>query len=166
MALTNAERQKRHYQKQKELAAKAPDVTDEIATRKFFEYLPDDGQWQDVRYYLEWAGFNPDHLPEFTDDTDAGYDPADDMPYRGSIGRAERVIGMLLDASRELAGIVNRYKREELDRYIEKLEVALGNAPEADRKKIAREIVTMTRHRDQLDKRVRFEMPTYEVKGV
>ncbi|MDF1598245.1 hypothetical protein PZ895_00445 [Mesorhizobium sp. YIM 152430] len=166
MAISNAEKVRRYRERQKDKLKAANDVTDEIATRKFFEYLPVDGQWQDVRYYLEWAGFNPDHLPEFTDDTDAGYDPADDMPYRGSIGRAERMIGMLLDASRELAGIVNRYKREELDRHIDKLEVALGNAPEADRKKIAREIVTMTRHRDQLDKRVRFEMPTYEVKGV
>lgn len=102
----------------------------------------------EVHYPLEWAtGINPDLLPAFETDDDPQHDPETDGPYRGSIGRAERMAGMLLTAGAKLAMFVNAYKREEVERAIAELEKAdLTDA--AAKKRALAEMARLTKIRD------------------
>ena len=164
MAMTALERTRRSLAKKAQLQKLAGDPSDKIATRRFHEYLPDDPEWNEVQTYLEWAGIKPDAIPTFDTDNDPDHDPVSDGPYRGSIGRAERMVGCLLDAASELAGIINRYKREEIDRAIARLESAdLSDAEK--RKQALEDVVRLTRYRDQLDKQVRWSLPQWRVTG-
>lgn len=165
MALTPAEKQKRYRERLKEKAANAPEATARYLKQPFFEFLAGDGNWNEVLTYLEWAGINPDAVPTFETDDDPEHDAEHDGPYRGSIGRAERLIGAFLDAATELAGIVNRYKCEQIDRAIGELERS-DLADASKRKQALDQIVRLTKMREHLDKQVRRSLPQWEVKGV
>lgn len=166
MALTPLERKHRSLESKRQREKLAGDPTHGITKRPFSDYLPEDGNWEsDVLYPLEWAGISPDHLPTFDADHDPEHDPDNDGPYRGSIGRAERMVGMLLDAASGLAGIINRYKRQEIDRAIAELEHADLSDP-TSKKQALSEIVQLNKMRERLDKQVRRTLPQYEVKEV
>lgn len=164
MAKSAAEYQRAYRERKAEQAKLAGDPTDKIASRRFHEYLPDDGNWQEVLTYLEWAGINPDAVPRFDTDDDPEHDPENDGPNRGSIGRAERMVGMLLDAATELAAIVNRYKRKEISDQIQEIETSDLSDPDA-RKQALADVVRLQKMLDQLEKRVRWSLPQWKVTG-
>ncbi|ASP68312.1 hypothetical protein [Sinorhizobium meliloti] len=162
MAKSAAEYQRAYRERKAEQAKLAGDPSDQIADRRFFEYVSDDGNYQEVLNYLEWAGINPDAVPHFDTDDDPEHDPENDGPYRGSIGRAERMVGMLLDAASELAAIINRYKRKEISDQIEEIETSDLSDPDA-RKQALADIVRLQKMLDQLEKRVRWTLPQWKV---
>lgn len=163
MALTPAERKRRSRERQALEAKLAGDPVDQIATVKFSDYVSEGGAWDGVLTYLDWAGFQPaPGLLETDDDPD--HNPETDGPYRGSIGRAERMVSMFLDAATELAGIINTYKREQIDAAIVKLE-ASDLADPVITKRVLAEIVRLTKLREQLDKQVRRTLPEWKTKG-
>ena len=165
MAKTAAEYQKAYRERKAERAKLAGDPTDSIAKAKFYEFLGKDVTWKDdVLYPLEWAGISPDAFPSFADDSDPDHNPETDGPYRGSIGRAERMVGMLLDVASGMASTINRYKRQEIDQAIARLEKSDLSDP-ATRKKALAEVVRLNKIRDQLDKQVRWAIPQWRVKG-
>ena len=165
MAMTPLERKRRSLARKAERARLAGDPSDAIVAVKFYQYLSQDGNWEsEVLYHLEWAGIKTDALPVFENDDDPDHDPANDGPYRGSIGRAERMVGMFLDAASGLAAIINRYKRQEIDQAIARIE-ASDLADPATKKKALKEIVRLNKIRDQLDKQVRRTIPQWKVKG-
>lgn len=163
MAMTPLERKRLSLERKAERQRLAGDPTDKIAGRKFYEFLAD-ANWSNVATGLEWAGINPDHIPIFDTDEDPGHDPQldGDEPSRGSIGRAERMVGNLLDAASELARLINRYKREEIDRAIADLEAG-DLADPAARKEALAQIVRLTKLRDQLEKQIRITLPQWRV---
>lgn len=167
MAKTAAEYQREYRKRKAEAAKQAGDPTDAIAKRKFFEFVADDldSFQSEVCYPLEWAGINPDALPTFEDDSDPGYDPETDGPYRGSIERAERMAGMLLTAGLKLAHMINGYKREEITNRIHEIETGDLSNPEV-RKQALADIVRLKKMLDQLDKQVRWTFPQWKVTGV
>lgn len=166
MALTPAEKQKRYRERKREQERLAGDPTDAIAKRSFSDFIQADlDSFQvNVLYQLEWAGINPDAVPTFEKDDDPDHDPQTDGPYRGSIGRAERMVSMLMDAGRGLAYLIRDYKREEIDRAIAEIEQADMTDPAVKKKALA-DIVRLTKMRERLDKDARVPMPQYEVKG-
>ncbi|MDX0834004.1 hypothetical protein GOD82_29755 [Sinorhizobium medicae] len=164
MAKTAAEYQRAYRERKAEQAKLAGDPTDKIADQRFFEYLPDDGNYEEVLNYLEWTGIDREKLPRFDNDDDPEHDPENDGPYRGSIGRAERMVGMLLDAASELAAIINRYKRKEISDQIQEIETCDLSDPDARRQALA-DIVRLQKMLDQLDKQVRWSLPQWKVTG-
>lgn len=164
MALTPLERKRRSLARRRAEERRAGDPTDAYAEVPFFQYLIDNGQaWKNAESNLAIAGMS---LPAFTDDTDVEWDPGiHDEPFRGSIGRAERMVELLKDAVVDLAREINTYKRAALDNAISRIEAADLSEPAAKQSALA-EIVRLNRMRDQLDKNVRWEHPQYEVKGV
>lgn len=161
---TPADYQREYRERKKERLRLAGDPTDAITKVPFNEYLPEDGNWSSVAYALEWAGINSDGIPQFETDDDPGYLEGDSEPNRGSIGRAERMVGCLLDAATELAGIIARYKRKEIADRIHEIETGDLSDP-ATRKQALHDIVRLKKMLDQLDKQVRRTLPQWEVKG-
>jgi hypothetical protein len=164
MALTPAQKQKRYRERLKAREKKAPELTTDFLKQPFNEYLASTHGWEDVWYPLDWAGIGPDALPAFDSDDDPEHDPEADGPYRGSIGRAERLVGAFLDAATGLATIINRYKREQIEAAIARLE-ATDVADRRKRKQAIADIVRLNKIRDRLDKQVRWPLPEWKVKG-
>jgi hypothetical protein len=162
MALTNAERQRRHYYRTKQMLRQQPDDTAEILETAFCDFLRDHGKaWRDEAVQaLDEVGIVP---PAFGDDSDEHWHLYGEED-RGSIGRAERMVGAFLDSASALAKAINDYKREEITRAITAIEQSDLTDPAA-RKKALAEMVRLTKLRDRLDKQVRWTLPEWKVKG-
>lgn len=159
MALTPAEKQKRYRDRLKAKEKAQPDAAATYLKRPFHEFIK--GQrWEEVACYLDWVGMQ---FPSFDDDSDPSWDESHDGAFRGSIGRAERMIGAFLDTASELARMVNEYKKEEIERAIAELESRLDN-PNA-RKGAMREIVKLSDLGKQLERQVRWPLPQWKTKG-
>lgn len=157
----NRERQRRWYRKKIAARKNALDLLDPILERSFSKYLNEDSNWSTALASLDRVGVEP---PAFDTDDDPQWDEVWNVPYRGSIGRAERAVGAFLDAATELAGIINRYKREEIDRAIGELQANLLNDVGGRSKAIDR-IVELRKLRSRLDKKQRHLLPQCETKG-
>ncbi|MHA6643233.1 hypothetical protein [Mesorhizobium sp. A623] len=164
MAMTPLERKRLSLARKAEREKLAGDPTDAIAMIKFNEFLSDNPNWDEVKTYLEWAGIDPDGIPTFATDDDPDHNPETDGPYRGSIGRAERMVGCLLDAATELATIVNTYKRKEINDRIHEIETSDLSDPNT-RKQALTDIVRLKKMLEQLDTQVRRNLPRWEVTG-
>jgi hypothetical protein len=167
MALTPAEKQRRYRERKKAEQKLAGDMTRPFLKEPFFVAAAKDPNWAGVEANLDLAGFE---LPTFQDDSgpksftgtfdeDGTYDN-----YSGSIGRAEIMLGGLLDTVTELAGIINRYKRKEIADRIHEIETADLSDPEKRIQALA-DIVRLKKMLDQLDRQVRWGFPQWEVKG-
>ncbi len=155
---------KRIQRKRKAEAAKlAGDPTDAVASIKFYEYLTD-RDWLEVVTYLEWAGIGSAGIPSFDTDDDPEHNTETDGPYRGSIGRAERMVGCLLDAASQLASEISTYKKEQIDRALVAREQSDLTDPAAKKKALA-ESARLHKLRAQLDKQVRWTLPQWRVTG-
>jgi hypothetical protein len=174
MALTPKERAQRWRDRQKELRVdadrqKRQEETQAIYKRPFFEYVSENGNWSSFELPLELAGFV---APSFDDDRGpmafanedaiAGVDD----PFTGadrSIGRAEVMIGCLIDAASELAGIVNRYKILEIEKRLSENEgVVLSGAAES--KSALADMVRLSKMLDRLGKEARRTFPQWEAR--
>ncbi|RWK85296.1 MAG: hypothetical protein EOR52_27710 [Mesorhizobium sp.] len=161
MTKTSAEYQRAYRQRKAELAKKAGDPTDKVATQPFSEFLPNDGNWPVIEEVLDCVGVTP---PAFDSDTDDQWQEQWGEPYRASIGRAERMVGAFLDAASGLADAIARYKRKEIDRSIADLE-ASDMTDRAIKKEALDEIMRLNRVRDQLERQVRWSLPQWKTTG-
>lgn len=178
MALSNAERQRRHYQKQKEKKRASLRTTEalefsQVAQRPFFEHFQEvAGGFSDFMLCLDLAGIE---APDIEDDSDPksllgeiekGFiDEPENSPFTkggGSLARGELIVGGLIDAAREMASIINSYKREEINNRIAELEASdLSDADE--RKRALNDMVQLKGMLDQLDKEIRWSFPQWKV---
>lgn len=179
MAKTNAEhqrewRRRRREAKKEELKLAEAASLASIMSTPFFEWVKQDGNWLTFEMCMDQAGIIP---PEFEDDSDpksatGGIEeifednPEDSIYVRGSgsLSRAEIMVGSLIDAASELAGIVNRYKQSEIKARIAEIEQSDLSAPETKRKALA-DIVRLQKMLDQLSKQVRWTFPQWKVTG-
>jgi hypothetical protein len=167
MALSPAEKQRRYRERKKENQKRAGDTTRPFLNEPFFVAAAKDPNWAGVEANLdlagfEWPTFNDDSGPRSftgTFDEDGTYDN-----YPGSIGRAEIMLGGLLDTVTELAGIINRYKRKEITDRIHEIETSNLSRPDR-RKQALIDIVRLKGMLDQLDKQVRWGFPQWKVTG-
>ena len=176
MANANAEAQRRwrERQKQKRLAdLKLPDTRHDASPfrQPFFEAFQDDGNTSNVEISLDYAGIEPVSFPDdsgpksFTGQIEQMATDSGEEAYRGaqkSLGRAEVMVGCLIDAAAELASIINTYKRKEIRQRIVEMEESDLTDPVA-RKAALAQIVRLNKLLDQLDKQVRWTFKQWKI---
>jgi hypothetical protein len=170
MAQTQAEIQKAYRRR---LKAKQRDELKKeeganIYHSPFSEWVEHDGNFTDFDFSLALIGI---HAPWFKDERGPEEFVLNDAtegvenPFsgaQGAIGRAEITIGCLIDAAATMAGIVNRYKQQEIKTRLTELE----SSETADRATAMSEAVKLNKMLDQLDKQVRWSFPQWKVTGV
>jgi len=163
MALSNAERQRRHYEKQKEARKRPGDITAALQTKPFFEFYGEHPDQDGFELPLQLANVS---VPEFNDDSPATFPPdlegAEVPETANSIERAELIVASLIDAAAGLATIINDYKRKEITDRIAEIEAGDLTRPEA-RKQALADVVQLKRMLQQLDKQVRWTFPQWKV---
>lgn len=178
MALSNAERQRRHYQRQKEKKRAGLKQTEalefkEVAQTPFFEYFQEvTCGFSDFTLCFDLAGIEPPNIKDDTDpkslygeiERDFAEEP-ENSPYvkgGGSLARGELMVGCLIDAAWQMASMLNSYKRNEINNRIAELEASdLSDADE--RKKALNDMVQLKSMLDQLEKEVRWSFPQWKV---
>jgi hypothetical protein len=174
MALSPAEKQKAYRERQKKEQQSIEDSSYRYLKTPFYECAEEDPNWSSVTLAFEMLGMEP---PEFADDrgpeafafdhcfsTDAQKQEVF-AAHPGSIGRADAMVGILLDAASELADIVQKFKLRELDarlREIEKMDLSDADA----RKRALDEVAHIEKIKDALGKKTRRPLPQWEAKGV
>lgn len=174
MALSPAEKQKAYRERQKMEQWLSQDSTYGYLETPFFKHLENDGNWSSVTLAFEMLGIES---PEFEDDRGPeafAFDhcfSSDEQKLEAfashprSIGRADAMVGILLDAASELAGIIRNYKLSELDARLKEL-AAMDLSDPATKKRVLRETVRIEKIKDALGKTARRPMPQWEVKGI
>ncbi|AKI01441.1 hypothetical protein IMCC20628_02745 [Hoeflea sp. IMCC20628] len=165
MALSNAERQRRHTKRKRE-AQKAPgDAVSNLASRPFSEFYADDANVEDFEIPLLIASIP---IPDFYHDGPAEF--ADELKFSelpdasNSLQRAEMTVACLIDAASGLAALINKHKREEIDAQLQlhansqPIDPVAAKAKEAD-------IARLKKMLARLDKQVRWSFPQWKVTG-
>ena len=172
MALSAKERKQAQIERERALLAKKPDATYPYLRVPFFERLDADANWSSVEMCFDLLGIDP---PIFEDDrgpedfaNDACFSTDEDkveafQSSKGSVGRAEVMVDMLIDAATELSHIINRYKQDELRQRREELEKS--DLSEPDRRGEALEAAAeIAKLQDALQKNMRRTFPVWRVK--
>ncbi|NOE24828.1 hypothetical protein [Ruegeria sp. HKCCD6157] len=173
MPLTPAEKQKAYRERKKARQKAAQEGTAPYLETPFSELWNESAGFTDFEQALQLAGIEP---PSFEDERNPedvtleaeaiGIDQYGvDAIYgnrKGAIGRAEVIIGSLIDAAVELSSIVNRYKRTEIETRLAELE----NSDETDVATAMEQAVKLNKLLDQLNKQVRRSFPQWEVTSV
>lgn len=175
MALSNAEkvrafRQREKKKKSQDQRAPQAHALPGVFIAPFFEFLERNGNTSDFDQPFDMIGMG---APEFLDDsgprsTSGSYEAIPELKMSvypdtaRSLDRAELMIGGLLDAATALAGIVNEFKKREIEKRI--AEVTSSDLADAAKRPagIAR-IVELTKMREQLDKDLRWPVPQWRV---
>jgi hypothetical protein len=177
MSNAHAEAQRRYRQsqqkKKKDSLRHGAGLADVFKT-PFFEFLGDfcfGGS--DFNIALDLAGIE---TPQFDDDLgpeahtrDLGIPPKGDFGYpfgdaERSLGRAEVMVGCLIDAAADLAAQVNAYKRQEIKTRLAEIEGSDLSEPET-KKAALQDAARLNKMLDQLDKQVRWTFPQWKVTG-
>ncbi|QEU09560.1 hypothetical protein [Paracoccus yeei] len=173
MAKTPAESQREYRKRVKEQKLKENLEATAIFQKPFFEYFEEQELWSsEFDFCLGNAGIQ---TPEFTDDRgpehfmldperDADGQPLNPFYAERSIGRAEVIIGSLIDAAADLAHHVNDYKRTEITARLAEIEASDLSDP-AKKKAALKEATRLNKMLDQLDKQVRRAFPQWKVTG-
>ena len=167
MAMTPLERKRRQLEREEQERKRMPDASYPYLHMPFFEYVENDPNWSNVELNFDLMGIP---APVFDNDdgpsSQSGQVDEDEVyaGYSGSIGRAEVMIGQLLDAATELASIVNRYKLREIEARVREVEQIDLTDPE-ERKAALSEVVRLSQLRERLEKKVRRTLPEWSLKG-
>lgn len=174
MALSPAEKSRRwrEREKQKRQDALKKGATPALATFRtpFYELFGGSGHDLDFELALALAGIP---APEFEDDSgpevfalrDATVGVDD--PFggaKGALGRAEVMVGCLIDAAVSLAALVNEYKRTEIRTRIREIEESDLSDPQV-RRAAFKEVTRLNKMLDQLSKQVRWTFPQWKEPG-
>ncbi|CAN7579341.1 hypothetical protein [Mesorhizobium sp. LjNodule214] len=163
MALTNAEHQRLYRERKKQRQKAAAEATTNYLKLPFSDYFSR-ADWSVGQQCLDEVGvapptFDADEDPQWRED----WNEYGGMEYRGSIGRAERMVGAFLDAATDLARIINQYKLEQIDQAISELG-DLDISDSARRRKAFEEAARLHNIRDRLDRTIRWSLREYQIK--
>ena len=170
MALSAAERKRRQVERERLAMQRRPDSTYEYLSKPFYSYLDEDPNWSSVTLSFDLMGieapaFLDDSGPEsfvindaLGDDEGTGFES-----FERSIGRAEVMVDLLLDAAVELSGIINRFKTDELKRYLSEIEQS-DLSDQAAKALAMKEAVHIAAIQKELEKNVRRTFPQWKVK--
>ncbi len=171
MALTPAEKQKAYRDRKKAEAEsemrKGGDDAAELYRMPFSEFAEQDANIGECDQYMALAGmefpaFDDERDPEeFVIDREAFGDEPLFGDAKGALGRAEVMIGCLMDTVQTLATAVNLYKRKEIQARIAELE----QSADVDRATAMQEAVRLNKTLDQLSKQVRTALPQWKITG-
>lgn len=178
MALSDAERQRRRYAKKKAMLKEAADLTPvrheafaaliaKVEGWPVDKRLPDD--LSEIAQALSFmdetlasVGFD---LPDFAKDHDPEWHDFGgwSAPDRGSLGKAERMVGAFIDCARSLAEIINAFKLREIEAARNGIAERDLSTPEAKREALA-DGARLDRIERRLRREVRQSFPAIEVK--
>ncbi len=178
MALSNAEKVRRYRERQRakrQEELKQPTPPSAVFQTPFFEFFTESEQCgSQYSQSLELAGIEP--LP-FDDDSGPEVTTLDDLrdpheddgmsnPFGGakgsSLGKAEVLIGCLLDAAADLASWVNAYKTEEIKARIAEIEAAELTDVDAKREAFG-QVTELNRMLADLEKEFRWSLPIWKI---
>lgn len=171
MAKSNAERLREFKARKKEREKIASLTLDGVFKTPFFEYYSDSASA--VGQILAVGGI---YEPEFEDDrgpfaygVNGIFDSLSEddrlrMESQRSLGRAETIVDVLVDAAGELAAQVNTYKRREIKARLAELEASDLTDPKTKKAALA-SAARLNKMLDQLDKQVRISFPQWKVIG-
>ena len=178
MPLSNAEKVRRYRERQKakkQQEMNQPTPPSEVFRKPFFEFYPVDQQLDSAyTHSLELAGIQPllfedDSGPETATLDDILDDEGQNAAHSffgsqagSSLGKAEVLIGCLLNAAADLAGWVSDYKKSEIKARIAEIEAEELPDPEARRAAFAR-VAELNRLLEELDRTIRWSMPQWKV---
>jgi len=160
MALTPAEKQRRYRARLKQAARAAPDQASVNLTGSFAEFLGAEGAQLELSFIGETFDSVGLQFPDLEKDADPEWRPEWGGENRGSLGRAERMVGALIDSARSLAALINEFKLGEIEAAISSLE----NRRKLDAKAL-KEAIRLNKIRDGLRKETRHSFPVTVVKG-
>lgn len=175
MVLSPAEKQQSYRKRQKELRDKANADARVVFKMPFFEWFQENTNIAGDYYSsLDLAGIDP---PEFEndsgpasfngwhEDSEANWDEEDRALGKGnSLARAELMVEALAAAAAGLAGDINAYKVEQLKNRLAEIEASdLSDA--ATKKAALKEVTSLNKMLDQLNKQVRWPFPQWKVTG-
>ncbi|NPD17318.1 hypothetical protein HOY34_19210 [Xinfangfangia sp. D13-10-4-6] len=173
MANANAEAQRRWRQRQKEkrqAGLTEASTPSDVFRTPFFEFYANNPYESEFNFCLDMAGIP---MPEFEDDRGPAHHALNEVLDAGSpsfsdevrsLGRAEVMVGALIDAARSLADMVNNYKQREITARMAEIEASDLSEPEA-KKAALKEAARLQKMLDQLDKQVRWTFPQWKVTG-
>ncbi len=168
MALTPAEKQRAYRERQRAKERMQPESARPFLKQSFSSFVEEQAGLSDFELPLEISGIEP---PTFFDERGPSEFVLNDVMqdvekpfdgFDGAIGRAEVIIGSLIDAATELAHQVNRYKVSEIEARLAELQ----NPDNADRLTAIEDAVQLNKIKDQLSKQVRRSFPQWKVTGV
>jgi len=178
MALSNAEKVRRYRERQKlkkQADMKKPTEKSDVFLTPFYEFFTADEQTgSQYGQALELAGIEP---PTFKDDSGPEASTLDDLrddfeeggignPFgssRGSsLGKAEVLVGCLLDAAYDLAGWISDYKKTEIKTRIAELENSDLPDPDARRAAFAK-VAELRKMLEDLERTMRWQLPQWKV---
>lgn len=178
MALTPAEKQKRYRDRKKAHAEKAADLTP-VRPKAFATMIAEIDKWpadkrltddrSEIALALSFTnetlasvGFD---VPDFGKDDDPEWREFGgwNTPYRGSLGKAERMVGALVDSARSLAEIINAFKLREIEAAKTEIAARDLSTPEAKRQALA-DAARLDRIERRLRREVRHSFPAIDVK--
>src|SRR6056297_378562 len=171
MAMSAKERKQKQLENERRELARQMDATYPYLKVPFFKYL-ENSDWSDVELCFDLIGVEP---PMFDDDRGPA-DFASNICFateedrieafqssEKSIGRAEVMVDLMLDAAQELARMINTHKQRELQKRREELEQADLSDPE-HRSKALQDAAEIARLQEELQKNVRRTFQTWRVK--
>jgi hypothetical protein len=172
MAMSAKERKQRQLENEQRRLDQLPDATYPFLSTPFYQYLENEPNWSSVELAFDLMGIAP---PDFNDDlgpehyaAEAAVSSDEDRENifassKGSIGRAEVMVGCLLDAASELSQIISKYKKRELATRLAALEVADLSTSES-RKQALADAANISKLKVELDKNIRRTLPQWRIK--
>jgi hypothetical protein len=161
VAISPAEKQKTYRERKRNQRKKAPDLLDGFLRQSFSGWIDD--RWSDVIADLDLIGVKETiEFPAAGDIDPFWQEEWNEGPNRGSIGCAERMVGVFLDAAVQLARFINEYKAEQVNARIAEVEAADLAAP-ATRQKALADMVRLSKYRDELQKQIRWNLPQWKI---
>jgi len=172
MALSAKERKQKQLAREQEALRISKDRTYPYLPTPFYKHLENNGNWSSVTLCFDLMGIDPpefldDRGPaEFADDACFSTDKDRDEAFQSSeksIGRAEVMVDLLFDAGMELALIINKFKKAELQNRRAELEDVDMSDP-GNRKEALETAATIAKLLEELEKNVRRTVPQWRVK--
>lgn len=173
MAKTAIERKRLQLARERERARSQLDLVYGLPRPALGEWLDDRTDETELQQLaICYDGMGRD-APDFGPDTDPksrtghfDYPKTEDgsPSHRGSLGRAELEVELLLDAAATLAKLLNSYKRQVIQDRIAQIENEDLQDPQIRRQRLA-EVVTLNKALDRLDKSVRTDVKQWQLRG-
>lgn len=168
MAMTDAEKKRAQRAREMEEHRKGKDQGAALYRTPFSEFAQKDKSIGDCFMYMALAGME---FPEFEDERNANEFVVDRAAFGddedlfnnavGALGRAEAVVGLLIDTAITLTESINAYKRSEIKARIAELE----QSTDVDRATAMQEAVQLNKILDLLNKKVRASFPQWKITG-
>ena len=165
MALTGAERKRKSREKKRMEEKALPDEALRFVRSNFSNFLDQEKyQWNELNSIGEIMDSVGMYYPDLLKDEDLSWRPEWGIDNRGSLGLAERMVGVWIESAQILAELINTFKLQEVDRAMKKLSGSDLSDPEV-KEQAFKDIVQLNVIKARLQKQVRHAFHATTVKG-